>query len=157
MKQTLLLCLLLLLAWGGRAQTVTAPAGGEGRVGAMNVAYTVGEAFVATLENGGNLLSQGFHQPKIAVTAVQEAFPPGAVRAFPNPTADVLHVQFKDLKPEDIAITLLDLSGKILLRAQPSSLDWQADLSKLPGATYLLQVSDTAAQRTHSFNIVKSN
>jgi len=156
MKHFIFHCLLF-LAWKSTAQTVTATVGSEGKIGNTTLDYTVGEAFVSTIQNGSIILTQGFHQPLYKVSVLQEAFLPGTVNVFPNPVTALLHVQFKDVKPENMVISLFDLGGKIILTAQASGNNWQTDLSNLPGASYLLQVSDPATQCTSTFKIIKSN
>lgn len=157
MKNIISLCFLLLLAWQGKSQNVFGSVGGEGQAGSMNVQYTVGETSVTTVENDSTLLTQGFHQPNLTVTALEAAFLPGTLTVFPNPTAGVINVQFADIPLENIVIVLFDLAGKQLLTAQANADRWQADLSDWAGGYYLLRVTDTVTKQSNSFKIFKSN
>lgn len=149
--------LLFLLPFSSKAQSVIGSFGGEGNVGNMQINYTAGEAFVTTIEKDGSAITQGFHQPNLVVTAVEETFLPGRVMIFPNPTAAILNIQFADIKLENILVSLFDLAGKNLLTSSVDANTWQTNLSKLPGGYYLLTVTDLENHQINSFKLLKSN
>ena len=158
MNKILLISGFILLAdIEGNAQNVTATSGGSGTVGTMTVNYTIGEAFVATYQNGGSILTQGFHQPYYTVVAVEENFPLGTLKIFPNPTTSILQVQFELPNFDDINVSLLDMTGKIIVTSKVNSDIWQTDLSGLANGYYLLSVSDFNNSKSSSFKIFKSN
>ncbi|MBZ0207360.1 MAG: hypothetical protein K8H89_13645, partial [Flavobacteriales bacterium] len=59
-------CLLapLMLNAQSISPSVIGSAGSSGTVGGTTVSWTVGETAVTTLDNGSNILTQGFHQPE---------------------------------------------------------------------------------------------
>ena len=149
--------LLLLSAFNSKAQSVTGSLGSDGSVGTMTISYTAGEAFVTTLDNGSIVLTQGFHQPSLVITAIRESFLPGSISVFPNPTAAVLNVRLEDLDLENITISLFDQAGRNILATSVDVKIWQTDLSNLPGGYYLLRVTDLKNDQSNSFKIFKSN
>ena len=149
--------LLLLLSFSAHSQSVMGSLGVAGNAGKMNINYTVGEAFVTTIENDGDALTQGFHQPYLVVTVVEETFLQGKVMVFPNPTAALLNVKFADIKLENLRISLFDPAGKSILTSTVNADIWQTDLSGLAGGYYLLMVTDREKNQTNSFKIFKSN
>ncbi|MFN0034268.1 MAG: T9SS type A sorting domain-containing protein [Saprospiraceae bacterium] len=157
LSRSLMPLLLLLLAGSAQSQSVIGSLGGEGNVGSMNLQYTAGEAFVTTIEDNGSALTQGFHQPCLVVTSVEETFLPGAVTVFPNPTAAIVNVRFADIKLENLRISLFDAAGKSILTSSVHAELWQTDLSGLAGGYYLLKVTDLETHQSNSFKIFKSN
>lgn len=157
MKHFILLCCLLFLSRESQAQTVTATTGGEGKAGSTTLAYTVGEAVVATVQNGSIVLTQGFHQPQIVTTALKETFPPGTVEVFPNPTTAVVQVKLHDISLENIVIALHDVAGRSIATSKPGADLWQTDLSAVATGCYWLTVTDTKTQQSNLFKILKIN
>ena len=157
MKHFIFLCCLLFLAQESTAQTVTATTGGEGKAGGTTLAYTVGEAVVATIQSGSTVLTQGFHQPQFITTAVKETFLPGAVEVFPNPTDALVQVRLKEISLENIVVALHDAAGRTVATAKTGSHLWQADLSVVATGCYWLTVTDTKTKQSNLFKIVKIN
>ena len=157
MKNCITLCFFMILITNSKAQTVTASTGGKGVVGSMEVSYSVGEAVVTTVEGDSVLLTQGFHQPSFAVTAIKKTFPPGAVTVFPNPTKDYLNVVFKGVSLKNIQILLFDVAGKIKSTAVVHADTWQIDFSQLAPGFYILVVTERGKGKLDSFKILKTN
>jgi len=157
MKHILFLCCLLFLARVGTSQSITASAGGEGKVGGTILAYTVGEPFISTVQSNSTMLTQGFHQPRYGITAIKETFLPGTVEVFPNPTDALVQVRLKDISPENIVISLHDAAGRTIGTAKTGSHLWQADLSAVGIGCYWLTVMDTKTKQSNLFKILKIN
>ncbi len=158
MKKITLVNILFLFVFGSKAQSVIASAGGEGTVGTWNINYTIGETFVSTYPIGGNMLTEGFHQPYYVMVAIKELFNIGEVKVYPNPTTSILQIQFDKISIENIEVKLFDLSGKSILASKTlNSNTWQADISYLPSATYILIVNDIVKHKANSYKIIKSN
>lgn len=93
------------------------------------------------------VLPDGMTFPLSVVTGTNDISQLAAnVRIFPNPTPDILKVQFELLERADVRFQVLDLTGKIFLRKQTERLNagkYQQELSleKLPEGMYLLQLS----------------
>ena len=157
MKYSILLLFLLGTTLIGKAQSAISSAGGSGTIGGINISYTVGEAFIATLEGSNTRISQGFHQPRYTVTAIKETFLAGQIKVFPSLTTSLLQVELKDVKLENMEFALFDMMGKCLLKTKIDSFNWQTDMSYLPNGYYIFTVSDKTNTKSNSFKIVKSN
>lgn len=156
-KILLIFGFVLFAAIESMAQNVTATSGGGGTVGTMTVNYTIGEAFVPTYQNGGSILTQGFHQPYYTVVATEENFPLGTLKVFPNPTTSILQVQIEHVNLDDLFVSFFDITGKIIISSKVNSDIWQTDLSGLASGYYLLTVSAVQNNKSNSFKIFKSN
>ena len=120
-------------------------------------AYTVGETVIFTLRksNVDGILTQGFHQPDLCAPAVSVNEAAGLddwnIQAYPNPTADLLTVQFSATKTSALHATVVDLLGRTRMSvpnvpAQGHVLDCTA----LEPGVYFLYLTDpsTAAAAT---------
>ena len=63
---------------------------------------------------------------------------------YPNPTAGQVHVSFETASSDGATITIMDLSGKAMLRYDATDLngrfDDYLDISELANGTYMLRV-----------------
>ena len=157
MKKTAFLIILFAFSFNASSQNVISAVGGAGTVGTMTLTHTVGEAVVSTIENSKITLNQGFHQPRYVLTAINETFPEGAVKVFPNPTNSILEVELKSIEIENILISLSDVAGRNIITSNSRLAHWQTDLSGLANGYYLLIVSDTKSNKFNSFKIFKTN
>lgn len=156
-KNTPFLGLLLLIAYGSGAQNVTATSSGEGNVGNMNISYTIGETFISTHQNGNSILTEGFHQSINPVTVVEENILFWTLKVFPNPTTSILQVHFKQVKFENLKISLCDITGRVIQTSRVIGQVWETDLSALGSGYYLITVIDEKTHKSNSFKIFKSN
>ncbi len=119
--------------------------------------WTVGEPVTSTLNNSNNILSQGFHQPNLLVTAISEAAADYSVTLFPNPTVDLIQLQILNTLNEIIFIDLHNAEGKLLLSQQiNTSSNLQIDMSKYSTGTYLLSLTNNQ-EKIKTYQIIKSN
>ena len=159
MKHSILFLFFLMLVAThiGKTQSAISSAGGNGTIGGINISYTLGEAFIATLESSNTRISQGIHQPRYTVTAIKETLSADQIKVSPNLTASFLQVELKDVKLENMEFALFDMMGKCLLISKIDSYNWQTDMSYLPNGYYIFTVSDKANAKSNSFKILKSN
>lgn len=61
---------------------------------------------------------------------------------YPNPTADILHIQTKDILPENTLFTIYDIAGKKIMSQNANSNEVnQINVSNLRTGAYILQIS----------------
>ncbi len=107
---------------------------GNYTVGATHsVAWTLGEVVTATLIFPANHVTQGFHQPCLAVLNVQD-YQELNISVYPNPARDMIHVT----SDENAQMTLIDLQGKIINNYNVNSVTSDIDVSYLERGTYML-------------------
>ncbi len=75
-----------------------------------------------------------------------------SVKVFPNPASDELHLYFKDLYQKK-EITILDLSGKVIMTTSLENNIANIDISTLPRASYVLRIKE--GERTSMKKFVK--
>ena len=142
-----------------KAQTLTPQVlstAGTSFVSGTNVLdWTLGEPATFTLNNGTNLLTQGFHQNDLLTTPVDNLDNSFGVTVFPNPTADFVQIQF-DKATDNSLIELFSIEGNLLLSETKSSTTIsQIDMSKYANGTYLLKLSNKNA-KGKSYQIIKN-
>ena len=155
MKKLLLLFCVLVVSSYATAQTlspeVISTSGTSMSNGTTTLDWTLGEPATATFDNSSNLLSQGFHQPSIIVTTIADAATLNEVKVFPNPTIDVVQIQFTTNQKHTL-VELYSLEGKLLEKHSVNSQALEMNMSTYPAGTYFLRINNSD---THQ--LVKSN
>ncbi len=135
---------------------VAATAGGTQQAsGFGSLHWTLGEPVIETRTQGSVRLTQGFHQ--LQVSTVDAAEPEAgslALNVFPNPTANILHVEAAHSGPLDWQ--LLDVSGRLLAAQTLRDVGGLSiDLQPFPAGVYLLRIG--GGQHTvRTFKVVKT-
>src|SRR4030043_290832 len=95
------LCQLLLIFLGtgiAKAQQVVSTAGSHSGNGTVQLSWTIGEPVISTFNNGSNILTQGMHQSKLLIDAIEEIELSGLIiSAFPNPTNEFVNLKVSHL------------------------------------------------------------
>ena len=141
---TLLAAVLITATVFVQAQTLTPQVlstAGTSFVNGTNVLdWTLGEPATFTLDNGTNLLTQGFHQNDLLITQVENLDNSFGVTVFPNPTADFVQIQF-DKATDNNVIELFSVEGKLLLSETKNATNIsQINMSNYANGTYLLKI-----------------
>ena len=156
MKQIILISFgLLLFSTVLSAQEVISSSGATQSVLGYEVSWTIGEPITETVTNGTTILTQGFQQSKLTVTAVSELLNSEIkLKVFPNPTNDFVLIQFnKTIENSDY--TLFNLTGKILKSKQINSTETRLDLSNYASGQYILKLTKNSTQPLQTFKIIK--
>ncbi|MEZ5016907.1 MAG: T9SS type A sorting domain-containing protein [Flavipsychrobacter sp.] len=85
----------------------------------------------------------------VAQTAMQE----GGIVAYPNPATDVIRFEVQGVVGADAVLELVDVTGKVLLRADVDASRLDLDVSKLSSGVYLLKYQD--GSRSHVLKVNK--
>ncbi len=145
----------------GLCNQVVAPAGQSVEHQGIIYSYTVGETVTLTLSGLGLVLSQGFEQPDLCPPLVGTDAPLGladwAVQLAPNPTAEVLRVQFSPEKNGGLLASVFDLTGRLVLPerklSEPSGSE--LDCRVLPAGAYFLRLGEAASAASGVFRFIK--
>lgn len=155
MKYLIIIPLLLLYLPVASAQQVVASNGNSNSTTTVEVSWTIGESMIDTYVIDENILTQGFHQTRLTATAVSEILFPGLeINVFPNPTHDILTIQFNELI-EGSRYHLYDLSGKWMENKLISSTETEINMKRYPSGQYILKLMDKSMQTIQTFQIVK--
>jgi hypothetical protein len=150
MKKILLLFCALVAFNYATAQTlspeVITTSGTSMSNGTTTLDWTLGEPATATLDNSTNLLSQGFHQPSIVVTTIADAATLNDVKVFPNPTIDVVQIQFTSTQKNTL-VEVYSVDGKLLEKHLVNSQALEINMSTYPAGTYLLKINKSETHK----------
>lgn len=142
------------------AQSVTpeviASAGEHFDNGTTQLSWTLGEVIIDTYDNGSNILTQGFHQTNLTVTAVDEAVSDIRLNLYPNPTSEFLNIELGN-NEKDINIQMYDMSGKLMHKDVINAYDTKYVLPMQSVATgkYLIQMQSEDGKMNTTHQVVK--
>ncbi len=140
-----------------QVQQVTASSGGILEGDTRQVSFTVGETVVKTHEGQQIMITQGFHQPMLWVTAVDEmegiTF---QIKAYPNPATDIVKLTVNEELPIGSSYQLYDMHGGLISTKKIEQLTTEVPFQQLVPASYFLKVvSEDKILKT--FKIIKNN
>ena len=123
------------------SQDVIASSGDHFTNDDISLSWTLGEPIIETVENGNVTLTQGFHQPKIFLTAIKEPrLNEVELNVFPNPAVDIVNIDLSMGAEEIITVQLYNMKGEKLISKKFQERLFQLDLSSLASANYLLSL-----------------
>jgi hypothetical protein len=124
-----------------QSQQVVAASGGSGKNGETVIEWTLGEPVIAALSTGSIILTQGFQQPTLVVTAIKTMDGlPYTVEAYPNPTENLLLIELDNTEVRNFQYLLYDINGKVLEQKKLESDITAINMDNYPSGVYLLKV-----------------
>ncbi len=154
---SLLTTLLLAANLPVTGQQVISSAGASATGSGVQLSWTVGEPVIATLSGGSHILTQGFHQSRLTVTALDPHLYPGLeVSVYPNPVSTSLKLDISGEVPGNISYRLYSPDGRMLLDKQPEALPELINMEMYVSGTYLLKVFRNADKAVGSFKIIRN-
>jgi hypothetical protein len=101
-----------------------------------SVSFTVGETITGSVTNGSGFVFQGYQQPWVNITGVEELSKTRSFSIFPNPASEAF--QLSGTLPDNTAlITISDTKGRVLLTKSVCP-DQSIEVSFLPNGFYLV-------------------
>ncbi len=147
------LCIGVLAPIAAHAQQVVASGGSDHQNSTTAIAYTIGEAVIATATAGDHTLTQGFHQPWALVTAVDENTHATAnILVYPNPVRHTLHIATDELRDLE-RFTLHDAAGRLVTDGRLNGTLTELDMGSFASGMYVLRVMDRSVNTLRSFQI----
>ncbi len=133
-------------------------AGDEFTAGDITLSWTIGEGIIETFSNNEMVLTQGFQQPTLNVTLIDETEEfDFQFNVYPNPTTDFIIIDV--LSENEMACTaeLFDMSGKLLFRKsiKGKELRENIDLSNYSSNLYILRILDNGGEFLKTYKIRK--
>lgn len=123
------------------------------------LSWTLGEPIIETLNgSGAAMLTQGFHQTNLMVTALEDLAVDFQVRVYPNPTVGWLNVEAEEA-PAAFGLELFDATGRLLRSSpvEPESGLRTLDLSGYAPGLYLLRLHTQGRKTIKTFKVFKIN
>jgi hypothetical protein len=128
--------------------TVIASAGSYYESTNLKLSYTLGEIAVTTLSTTNLILTQGFQQPTLIISSVNDPDEfDWSIIAYPNPVSDYLNVSFNFMDKQDIIIELSDITGRKVFLEKYNNLigkeEKSISFSNLKSGIYILNIYNT--------------
>lgn len=106
-----------------------------------SLAWSVGEAIIATISDGSDTLTQGFHQSRYTFTIMNESDEDGvSVKVFPNPSTDEFAIDIVCHHFEGLRFTMSDQHGKLIIEGTIHAKTTIVDMRDLSAQIYFLSV-----------------
>lgn len=154
-----LIYILLLTTFGANAQSISNQVISSYGLSASNAAaqtdVTIGETVTATVSDGNNTLTQGFHQTNLIVTTISENENTNNYQFYPNPVANQLNFVYSNPTQEIIDLQLFDIVGKLLWSKQIGSTNEQIDFTDKPKGTYFIKLTTEKKEEIKTVKIIK--
>ena len=154
-KYLIVSAFLALIPGFANAQQVISSSGNAFKNSAGSLSFTVGELVIDTKNTGLTTITQGFHQTKLTITAInvirEQKF---SISVFPNPTNSFVNLKIEKGEIRDAEFTLFDLQGRVLSNRKIESTNTEVSFSGYNSGNYLLKVIQNGKE-IQTFKIVK--
>ncbi len=117
--------------------------------------WSIGECVTATHSAGDYVITQGFHQNTYVITEVEDLATDIKISIYPNPTTDLLTIDFPTSERLGNVITVTDINGKVLQQTEITTDKKQLNFSNYANGIYFLSVKQKN-QLIKSFKIIKN-
>lgn len=155
MKTTFLLFIFVAAALLVSAQEVVSSGGETQTAAGTEVSWTIGETVTETVATATTVLTQGFQQSGLTVTAASEPISSEFdIKVFPNPASEFVTIQLNKFE-KDQNFGLFNATAKLLENQIISSETTKVNLKNKPAGTYFLKIQYHSGQPVQTFKIVK--
>lgn len=120
------------------------------------ISWSIGEPLSETYTGTSEIITQGFHQSRIEVLAIDENNNHVDVKVYPNPTHDYINLTFMG-KHKGYTVHLFDFQGKVIreLKIDESVSNKLINLSTEASGTYLLKLTGSEQKSMNTYKIQK--
>lgn len=147
---------LLLLFFKSRAQEVISSAGATHSSANLQLSWTVGELMVETFSSGGTILTQGFHQSKLVITAINQILlAEFDLEVYPNPTSGEVNIKLNKGNISKLRFSIYTSQGKQIRQQEFSSQTERINMQLLAPGYYILKITRDTDIPVQTFKIVK--
>ena len=147
------LALLMAMATASLAQSAVATAGGEA-TGDGSVSFTVGQTVFTTVANENGSISQGVQQAYVITEETGIEITQIQLRAFPNPTSDVLNLKI-DGDFGTVTYALYNNSSALVTKGTANGSETQIQMGAYKPGVYFLDVK-AEGKTVKRFKIIKN-
>lgn len=162
MKRYFLILMMTLLAVSVIAQQikqqVISSAGGynvSSGTNQISISWTLGETIIPSFAAGGLTLTHGFQGTLIITTVEENILNPVKVIIFPNPTSEVIDIEFDTPTDGEISLSLLDAQGKLVKtgKIEAATTNKEISMQNFPSGIYYLRL--TKGKLVNVYKVVK--
>jgi hypothetical protein len=139
-----------------KGQQVISSAGGSATGTGVQLSWTVGEPVIETFTGSSAILTQGFHQSKLTITAIDFAlYPELELSVFPNPVSTSMRLQIKGDQFKNLSYQLYNIEGKSMLSKTIQASPEIINMEFYTSGTYLLKVFRDETVPVKTFKVIK--
>jgi hypothetical protein len=120
----------------------------------VSLSYTIGEPLTNSLGAGGTALTQGFHQARFDIVAVEDHMADFDVSVYPVPMDQSVTVECT--REDLIQVRMFDAAGRSLLTSEVFSQKLTLDVQKLANGPYMIVVTTASGDPVKTFSVVKT-
>ena len=146
--------ILLTMAIASFAQSSVVSAGGEA-TGDGSVSFSVGQTAYTTATNENGSLSQGVQQAYVITEETGIEITQIQLRAFPNPTNDVLNLTIDGGDFKKMTYALYNNTSKLMTKGSVNGSETQISMGAYKAGVYFLDVK-AEGKSVKKFKIVKN-
>lgn len=157
MKRSRKILLILLLApISVMSQQVVSSTGAHAVGTTAQLSWTLGETMIETLTSSNAILTQGFHQSRLTVTAVDPLeFPALKISVYPNPVMDKLLIETGGNVKDKFLYSLTDTDGRLLKKGEIAASLQPVEMGSLSPGIYFIKIGMQKKNAWQVFKIVK--
>ena len=146
---------LLFFVHYGIAQEVISSSGSSFENSDARLSWTLGEPVIETFTSDQSVLTQGFQQSKLTVTAINQISDNSIrIKVYPNPVTSQLTIETG--KNEKFNFSLIDLNGKVLIKKEVKEFVETVDMQAFIPGSYFLTVFSNNGKQLQTFKVIKS-
>jgi len=138
MKITSIILLLIINVCFLQAQEVISSYGLTGSNANGSMDATIGEVIIASLDDGNNQLTQGFHQTNLEILAVDDLDKNFKVSIYPNPSTNIFYINIPD--NTDMHYKIYSVNGQFLKEDNLNFKSSQIKVDQLKNGIYFLNL-----------------
>ncbi len=121
--------------------------------GEYTIDFTIGEPVIETVQNDGKMLTQGYHQPTLAIIEVKQIDENFSAALFPNPATSFLNVELEAF--DGVSFQLQDVNGKIIEQQGINQKVTSINVKSLDRGVYMLKLVDENDNKLKSYKFLK--
>lgn len=155
MKTLNILILIFAFSSVGISQEVISSGGHFEQNSNGSLSYTIGEPVTETFSTNNNILTQGFQQSKITITAIEVfKIEDIDIYVYPNPSDSHVFIKVESDNYPQFIYYLFDIKGKLISTGKSQDEITKLDIEALTTGTYLLKIEFTQSL-TNTYRIIK--
>lgn len=158
LKLTIILLFLMGYSWGQETPVhLISTAGNQLKTNALSISWSIGEITTETLSASDLELTQGFHQGKYLITAVEEIVPnQPQIKIYPNPATDFFYIKLPSeiIMQKSVNAKIITMQGQTILSKTLTNNEQKIDIQGFANSIYILHITFDGESR-RIFKIVK--
>jgi len=121
--------------------------------GEYAIDFTLGEPVIETVQRDGKMLTQGYHQPTLAIIEVKQIDENFNAALFPNPATSFLNIELDAF--DGVSFELQDVNGKVIEQEGINQKVTSINVKSLERGVYLLKLVDENDNKLKSYKFLK--